>query len=193
MRVKWSRRRVETSHSEDSLAVLLSERFGEVEEVELVGGKGNAALVTFRKASSCAPCVEAYRGDAGMRATFVVPPERKKDDDDTILPPLSSLRGTHHDETPRERALRQAAEREELLRRMEMDETDGAGDDANRSGDAKERSPDALPFYPPPFPIDDDDDDDVDDNGGTMSTLTPLQRLEKFERVVLSRLATFEQ
>eukprot|EP00566_Odontella_aurita_P021525 CAMPEP_0113599884 /NCGR_PEP_ID=MMETSP0015_2-20120614/42403_1 /TAXON_ID=2838 /ORGANISM="Odontella" /LENGTH=226 /DNA_ID=CAMNT_0000508087 /DNA_START=122 /DNA_END=798 /DNA_ORIENTATION=+ /assembly_acc=CAM_ASM_000160 len=46
VRVKWSRKKVGISHSEHSLASLLS-KFGDVTKVELIGAKGNAALVTF--------------------------------------------------------------------------------------------------------------------------------------------------
>ena len=44
VRVKWSRSKVGKSHSEHSLADELS-KFGVVEGVELIGSKGNAALV----------------------------------------------------------------------------------------------------------------------------------------------------
>eukprot|EP00957_Ditylum_brightwellii_P104318 7946094-Ditylum_brightwellii.AAC.1 len=49
-----------------------------MEDVELLGAKGNAALVTFANASSCLPCVEEYLDSDAMRAMFVG--ARKKDE-----------------------------------------------------------------------------------------------------------------
>lgn len=71
VRLKWSRKKVVGGvHTIQSLTQLLKD-FGEVEEVELLGSKGNSALVTFVDSSSCKPCVDAYRTSDTMRATFV--------------------------------------------------------------------------------------------------------------------------
>ena len=59
IKLKWSR----TSHGrldEESLTSIMKE-YGDVVAIELLGSKGNSALITFASSSSCVACVDAYR------------------------------------------------------------------------------------------------------------------------------------
>ena len=210
VRVKWSRSKVGKSHSEHSLAELLSS-FGSVESVELVGAKGNAALITFADESSCSPCVEAYADSDVMRATFV---GKRKDREKSRA--FASSRSSdaasksssaayresqsRDVESVEERKIRQAAERERILRQMELEEEGGRGVDGDISTDARGTTGKTEPLsshcqrelkgdepsksswsraqeYPPPFPITSDDKD-----------LAPIRRLERKEGSVLQNL-----
>ena len=129
VRMKWSRKKMTTSPSEHSLAMLLS-RFGSVEEVEMLGSKGNLALITFAEPSSCRPCVEAYKASDEMRASYVGKRKEEEEarsaaaeeEEDNLAAASSSRPSQNHDsESLYDRKLRQAAERERLLREMEAD------------------------------------------------------------------------
>jgi len=210
VRVKWSRSKVGKSHSEHSLAELLS-TFGVVEGVELIGSKGNAALVTFADESSCPPCVKFYADSDVMRATFVG--KRKEEEGrrpfggiggggsggtaglDATTSGVYRASQTRDAESVDERKIRQAAERERLLRQMEIEEeggsivNDGSEYDhtAHPSTTAREDSkvPKANKWsnsednnhYPPPFPLSAEEKD-----------LSPLERLQRFESKVLGGL-----
>lgn len=182
IRLKWSRKKVVGgSHTKQSLTSIMKD-FGEVEEVEMLGSKGNAALITFSNEASCKPCVDAYKESDTMRATFV---GRRKVDD--------TLYGNHHDgvddgpssrrrqddENVEERKLRQAAERERLMRQMELDDAgEGAGDEAHQRSPsmaathpARGKSPSTI--FPPSFP-------DTPEN----ENLTPFELLGKYEKEI---------
>ena len=163
VRLKWSRKKVVGGvHTKQSLTSIMKD-FGEVEEVEMLGSKGNSALVTFVNQTSCRPCVDAYQNSETMRATFV---GRRKIDDTTRGgeqsresddgPPLRSQDA----ENLEERNLRQAAERERLMRQMELEEAGlggGVGDESSyqkgtappssRRGQGEQKS-----SFPPNFP-----------------------------------------
>jgi len=193
VRLKWSRKRLPAGggdHTKSSIGRVMEE-FGTVVDVEMIGSKGNAALVTFADGSSCGPCVEAYRTSEDMRATFV---GRRKADDVAagVDIPHSSSRGNGLDADdggahPAERSLRREAERERLMRRMELEEAghvvggdDGAvGDDrAARGAAAPDRwgrgQQQPKSNFPPDFPA-------VTENEG----LSPFELLEKYERIIL--------
>jgi DnaJ family protein C protein 17 len=202
VRLKWDRKKLaKPSPSEDSIASLLS-KFGPVEHVEFLGSKGNAALVTFKNSSSCRPCVDAYAESEQMRAKFLgkrkeqeelrdeelLMEKRRKDEPQTN----TTLR---NEENLTDRRLRQAVEREELLRQMEADdaaETSGETTSSTRAAAAaaaarqpqKERIPSkkarSVPF-PVPFPETEE-----------FQNLTPIQKLEKFEQIVLGGLLAGE-
>lgn len=123
VRVKWSRKKM-GSQSDEMIAKLLS-RFGSVEAVELIGSKGNAALATFTDASCCKPCVNFYLNNNEIRTSFVGKrkdaEEEQERDSEYSIPKMAH--DDHRDrESVEERKLRQAAERELLLRRMELEE-----------------------------------------------------------------------
>ncbi len=60
VRLKWSQKRVlGGSHTRLSIENIMRD-FDKVEDVEMLGSKGNAALVTFADESSCRPCIAAY-------------------------------------------------------------------------------------------------------------------------------------
>ena len=126
VRLKWDRKKVKPSPSEDSLAKLFSEQFGPVESVELLGKKGNQALVTFDDPSSCKPCVDFYATSTEMRAKYVG--KRKEDEeDDEEDDDLQQSQQQQHEESNRtrrggtggesleQRRMRQAEERERVV------------------------------------------------------------------------------
>ena len=220
VRVKWSRSKVGKSHSEHSLADVLS-KFGVVAEVELLGSKGNAALVTFADETSCRPCVDFYADSDVMRATFV---GRRKEEEGRR--PIGVIGGMSGDgavhaghgaatsaayrasqnrdaESVEERKIRQAAEREQLQRQMELEEEGANGDERKSEGHQTEdvtsttssgrssapngamgdsEKPKSKRWsqsedFPPPFPLLAEEKD-----------LSPLERLEQFESKVLGTL-----
>ncbi len=78
IRVKWKRK--VHIHGDDTLAGMFS-KFGEVEEVQLYGDKGNAAIVTFSVASSAKAAAEACNNSedsSSMRVTLVTERKRAK-------------------------------------------------------------------------------------------------------------------
>lgn len=214
VRVKWSRSKVGRSHSEHSLADELS-KFGVVEEVELIGSKGNAALVTFADENCCRPCVEFYADSDIMRATFVG--KRKEEEGPRPVGGIGAGKsgdGAVHAghgastsaafrasqnrdaESVEERKIRQAAEREQLLRQMELEEEGGtvemgeggglqtedigpttSGSDRFSVEKPKAKSWAQSEDFPPPFPLSAEEKD-----------LSPLERLERFESKVLGSL-----
>jgi DnaJ family protein C protein 17 len=197
VRLKWDRKRVSKSNtflmgehpSEDSLAQLVS-KFGTVERVELLGKKGNQALVTFADRASCKPCVDAYATSKDMRAKFVN--ERQGDDDDDENGYGDSgiaMKKTneHNHETLAQRRQRQALERDELLRQMERDEIgEGRGHAAEtndpRTTTNKTTRKFAISLFPLQLPHSDDE------NKG----LSSIEILEVFEDKVLKGILSTE-
>ena len=211
VRLKWDRKRLlkgnkifkGRSPSEDSLAQLLSQ-FGTVEHVELLGKKGNQALVTFVDPASCKQCVDAYATSKDMRAKFVGKRQEVEDDDDNddegnddVAMKQSSQ---HANETLEQRRQRQAIEREELLRQMEMDEDEDLGNGgegrndiglSNQSGGKDSqttatkrpvKNKTVKSLFPLPLPESDDEFKD----------LSPMESLELFEDKVLKDILSPE-
>ena len=128
VRLKWSRKRVSIRVTPDSITDLLS-RFGVVKEVEMIGTKGNSALVTFVDPSSCQPCVDHFKTSSEMRATAVGSTHQFGAGSSSQLSPSAptSLRTpTRDNESLREREARQIAERERLAKEM-MEEENESG------------------------------------------------------------------
>ena len=207
IRLKWDRKRLlkgnkifnGRSPSEDSLAQLLSQ-FGAVEHVELLGKKGNQALVTFVDPASCKPCVDAYATSKDMRAKFVgrrQELESEDENDDDLAMKQSSQ---HANETLEQRRQRQALEREELLRQMEMDEDEDFGNggegrnDIGASNRTVRKDPQSIATKRPvknktvkslfPLPLPESDDEFKD--------LSPMESLELFEDKVLKDILSPE-
>lgn len=189
IRLKWSRKKVVGGvHTKQSLTAIMKD-FGQVEEVEMLGSKGNAALITFAHESSCKPCVDAYRTSETMRATFV---GRKKHHDDVSRDHVgrdddaSELRGSQDVENLEERKLRQAAERERLMRQMEMEEGGGEASShkvnevptqpSKEQNETATRSVKQKSSFPPDFPARERD------------TLHPYELLEKYEKLLFDRI-----
>lgn len=173
IRLKWSRKRIAVSPSEHSIAELLS-KFGTVLKVEMIGSKGNQALVTFESTSSCQPCVEFYATNHEMRATLVGDHEGEPDDEQPSAPTAS-----HEDETVEEQRIRQAEEREKLMREMEEEENGSAG---TKSTPPIAPSAKCLHHpFPLEFPV-------------TMETVSmgPFEKLQYFERQILECLISKE-
>ncbi|CAJ1959397.1 unnamed protein product [Cylindrotheca closterium] len=205
VRLKWDRKKMKTSPSEESIAQLFEKErgFGSVETVELLGNKGNQALVTFVEASSCRPCVDFYKNSKEMRAKFVGARKdteeqlelQKEKEDEQAEKKAEKRRRTagRENETMEERRLRQQGERETLLRQMEQEEAE-SGDAASRNEEMNRKSSHAarsdtsgdatepLIRMPLEFPKE------------LLATgKTPLQMLEEMERRILGDLLTPEE
>lgn len=157
VRLKWSRKKMKESPSEDSLAKLLS-RFGPVDAVEMLGSKGNSALVTFTQASSCSPCVEAYLSSNEMRASYVGKrKEREQQAEDDMVSSQQSNNGRDR-ESLQDWKIRRDAEREQLLRQqLEKDEAEASGGRDSKIGNAvgnhgPSKGQSSSVLFPPPFP-----------------------------------------
>eukprot|EP00956_Cyclotella_meneghiniana_P017241 scaffold27883_cov65-Cyclotella_meneghiniana.AAC.2 len=181
VRLKWSRKKIVGGvHTKQSLTAIMKD-FGQVEEVELLGSKGNAALITFTHESSCKPCVDAYKTSETMRATLV---GRRKHHDDNIhesesdnFPVTSSRQDT---ETLEERKLRQAAERERLMRKMELEEQ-GGGVSSEKVEACHDQTDKAVhkqkkSTFPPDFPA------------KYADSMPPIEIVEKYEKLLFDRI-----
>lgn len=199
IRLKWDRKKMKISPSDDSIATLLSP-FGIVESVEFLGKKGNQALVTFQDTSSCRPCVDAYARSKEMRAKFVGQRKDQNEDDDEeiagehgTVPLTTPIPRGRDTETLEERRLRQAAEREALLRQMhdagveeQMDSKTNPSPTksktSSRSSSSKTDRPRTTTSFPIPLP-------DTEKFKG----LSPSQKLEILEEEILAGLVTPQQ
>lgn len=180
VRLKWSRKKMDTSPSEHSLATLLSKKYGTVEEVEMIGSKGNLALITFEFPSSCRPCVAAYKNSEEMRAFFV----GKRKEEEEAMEASKSAKQEQDNQQPRsnqrrdeeslsDRKLRQTEERARLLREMEAEEVKGQAPSSAK----EERDPTDITSrcVSVAFPI-------------MYQNLTPIQKLEKAEADILGKI-----
>lgn len=172
IRLKWSRKKLKAdgfpSPSEDSIAKMLAESCGgHVERVQMLGDKGNTALVTFTKESSCDAVVKIYRTSETWRAVYV---NKQKQHEEDVRP--SELVSNHDREDVNEWKLRQSMERELLIRHMESVEK---GDTPNLSNQDAPLQP-----FPPPFPKDFD------------HASFPIDTLEELERILLKDIVPEE-
>lgn len=183
VRVKWSRKRMKVSPSEHSLAHLLS-KYGPVESVEILGSKGNAALITFVNASSCRPCVDAYEMSEEMRATFVSKKRKEEYEQESTRrneaeAPAATTSTSQDREGLEERKHRQAAERERLMRELEMEDAGQHVKDRSDDETTKQKKRSR------PFPL---------EFAATLdSSLTPVQKLEHFENAFFGGTLSSEQ
>jgi DnaJ family protein C protein 17 len=192
VRLKWDRKKIKISPSDDSIASLMSQ-FGIVEAVEFLGKKGNQALVTFQDASSCRPCVHAYASSKEMRAKFVGDrKDQEEEEEDTEEQenneprPTSRMSRSRDSETLEERRLRQAAEREALLRQMQQggaEDADGnqAMGEESLPKSKSSRKPDTGRTIPFPIPFPDTE---------KLRGLLPSKKLEALEEDILGGLIT---
>jgi DnaJ homolog subfamily C member 17 len=171
--IKWSRKKMDTSPSEHSLAQQFAE-YGTVEAVELLGSKGNAALITFASPHSCTSAVKAYANSDQMRAKYVgARKDREEQKENAANAEASSnLRNARDGENVMDWKLRQAAERERLIREMEAEEKGNDTMQGTRTPKKASKRP-----FPVAFP-------DTDEYKG----LTPWQKLEKAEADILGAL-----
>jgi DnaJ family protein C protein 17 len=182
LRLKWSRRKIKISPSEHSLATLLS-KYGMVESVEMLGSKGNSALVTFAETASCGPVVDAFAESEEMRATFV---GRRRDreensksaDDDPLEATLPRSRDT---EDVDDWKTRQGAERERILREMESEESKATTRENRTESKRKAERGSSHPF-PLDFPSTDE-----------YRILSPIEKLEKAEIEIFGQLFSAEE
>ena len=185
VRLRWSRKRMKVSPSEHSLAQLMSNMFGSVESVEILGSKGNSALITFQNASSCRPCVDAYEASEEMRATFVG--KRKEQYEEELLqhqvsrdsPQMATSTKAQDRERIEERIHRQAEERERLAREMELEDAGHAVKTKTKTQASQKKS--TRPF-PSEFAT-----------GIGVKGDTPLQKLEHVERSLFADILSPDQ
>ena len=192
IRLKWDRKKIKISPSEHSIATLLTKKIGNVTQVEILGPKGNQALVTFELATSCRPCVDAYATSKEMRAKFVG--KRKQQEEELEdeqqqqqqeLPPVSTTSRQQQRETLEDRRLRQGAEREELLRQMEAEEETVEPGHPKRSKPTLDHtSKEYKASRPFPIPMPDTQE---------LENLAPIQKLQVLERSILGNLLSPEQ
>lgn len=172
IRFKWSRKRISISPSEHSIADLLS-KFGKVLDVEMIGTKGNQALVTFESASSCQPCVDFYAKHKEMRASLIGDEDNElggeADPDKTVVQDYESLE---------EQRLRQARERELLIQKLEQ-EDNGVGTPTPLS--RRTSADPTLQQFPLEFPP-----------VKNSESMAPFEKLQYFEREVLRNLISKE-
>ena len=202
IRLKWDRKKIKISPSEDSIATQFGEKFGPVERVELLGSKGNQALVTFVDSKSCRPCVDEYATSVEMRAKFV---GKRKEREEAMEEERDRAREDNNrrsknnpNESLHERQLRQAAEREALLRQMEQEDQDGEGgggqhnqNDSKRASKAAARSKNIkMSPFPLPFP---DSYEDEEGNKEYQKCGTPLAKLEFFEKKILGSILSQQE
>lgn len=192
IRLKWSRNKMGLQ-TPQMISELLSSSFGQVDSVELIGKKGNAALVTFVNENSCKLCVDAYLNSDKLRATYVGRRDDEDDDDsDNYAMDGSTLNRERDRESVEERKLRQEAEREKILRQMEMDEQSGNTNtdttnvnSRNHDGDRKQHSSErteskAKSLFPPFFPA----------TSREKLNDSYLERLEEMERTILKDIVS---
>jgi DnaJ homolog subfamily C member 17 len=179
VRFKWSRKRV--SHSDDSLAQLLSDQFGAVEAVEMIGAKGNAALITFVSPSSCKPCVDCYRYSEDMRASYVGKrKEEPLDHDQEDDPVVGSSTTTRDDESMLDRQARQAAERNVLLSELQDEELGASRTESATTVQPRAANAGSNNKFPLEFPATND----------FQALSSPLEKLQHMERLVFGDAVT---
>jgi hypothetical protein len=125
--VKWSRKKV--SHGDDTLAALFSQ-YGHVTAVELTGGKGNAALVTFDSPAAAAAAAAANSTGDTLRATrvsggFTIPSHTDSSASSGWAAQASGCVTDTDFESVVMGRMRQAAERDRLIREMQQESGTG--------------------------------------------------------------------
>jgi DnaJ homolog subfamily C member 17 len=183
VRIKWSRKKMKESPSEHSLAQDLANRFGAVESVDMLGNKGNAALVTFTSPGSVTSCVQAFLTSESMRATYVGRRKDREEEADTKRE-LEAMRETTMSTRSRDAEdindwkIRSAAERERILREMEANESksDSLPNEPRAPDSASPRRFKSL--FPPSFPKTEEYE----------RLTTPLEKLELAESQILASI-----
>ena len=203
IRLKWSRKKLKAEHipspSEDSIAQMLSVSCGGhgggiVEQVQMLGDKGNAALVTFAHATYCDVAVELYRTSELWRAVYVNKIKQEKEEEEErgnntqLDPTTDSISKQRDQENVHEWKERQAREREELIRRMGDHDGDGDGDnnDDPMNNNNNNISSSSLPStailrFPLPFPKEEEENVVID----KFIIHRPLEILEQWEDQLL--------
>jgi DnaJ homolog subfamily C member 17 len=126
VRIKWSRKKIQPSPSEHTIAIDFTTQFGTVELVEMLGTKGNAALVTFVNATSVTPCVQYYQSSNIMRATYVGHRIEQEENEERHK---INVTNHHHDfNDSYDWHIRREAERERIVRQMEKEEEEEEGE-----------------------------------------------------------------
>jgi len=180
IRLKWSRKKMGVSPDEHAIASRLKQ-FGDIQQVEFIGSKGNAAIVTFASRESCKPCVYAFKNSEEMRASYVGKRKEQEEDaayadDDSALDIRLQASTSRDTENVSDWKLRRASERERLIREMENDEHA-----ADRPEKKKRKRPKTgrATLFPAPFPPGDE-------------SHSALHKLEKAENMLLKGIASDE-
>jgi curved DNA-binding protein CbpA len=124
VRLKW--RSKDESHSDESLYQLFKQ-FGAIEEVHILAGKGNQAVVSFTNATDASAAVDAYVTSEVMRVVSLQDPAAKKRaavfthqySSSSSVPSVSELpRADSGGLSGLEQEMRRAVEREQLLKSL---------------------------------------------------------------------------
>jgi DnaJ homolog subfamily C member 17 len=176
IRFKWSRKRLHgASPSEHSIAKQLTDALAGVvvESVQMIGSKGNAALVTFADDSSCSKAVAYYANDECWRASYVSKTRQAEHAGNEAG--AQNINGFDQHESVDDWKARRDAEREKILRGMEAEAGDDDGELPSYSSNVA-----AKPF-PPPFP----------DEYANLAS--PLAKLEAMEARILAGILSPER
>ena len=194
IRFKWSRKKLQqqalsSSPSEDFIAKQLAQ-FGTVESVQLLGSKGNAALVTFRNEISADRCVQGYATSEMGRASHTnkaKQQQHQQQQQQTKAASASnwSTTGAHASrdhEKVEDWTVRQMAEREQLMRDILMESEVGSADSTQGASrrtveEPLERNPPKHPF-PPAFPS----------TADFVALSTPFEKLQHAEQMILGAM-----
>lgn len=187
IRLKWSRKKLAAAHipspSEDSIAQMLSTSCrGTVEQVQMLGEKGNAALVTFGQEETCNVAVQLYRTSELWRAVHVnrrkqdeeEEEEQKRQHDRRDILDSTNKSNSRDQEDVNEWKERQVREREALLRQM-VEEDDGHHHPGSSKQVSSTPSEEPLKGFPSTFPQEYLDD----------KFMNPLDTLEQLEDKLL--------
>lgn len=148
IKVKW--KRSQQSHSDDSLAALFR-GFGAIEDITLLQGKGNTAIITFSSNASALSAVNEYEGSNALQVTLIGGTGKKasvfthKYDSNSSSRGQSVFVARNHDDAAADEAggavsdlmkeARRAVERDALLRQMMQSEGVGVRQEGERSSD----------------------------------------------------------
>lgn len=141
VKVKW--RTKDESHSEDSLYQLMK-KFGSIEHVLIIPGKGNQAIISFTCEDSARAAVDAYATSDAMRVTLMTDLEKKKraavfthDYGQAAASSIPASTGGVHDLAAE---MRRVLEREDLLRSLQTEGSGRASFNVNVTSTAEQSS-----------------------------------------------------
>jgi DnaJ homolog subfamily C member 17 len=181
IRLKWSRTKLklysEPSPSEDSIAKMLSVSCGTIENVQMLGDKGNAALVTFEHEDSCPIAVDLYRTSETFRAVYVNK-DRQREDEQKYVSAIHNKTSSRDQEDILDWKLRQENEREAMIRQMEgeiLDNTGNGKTGMERMESLVHATPTTTSQFPTPFP-----------NQYISNGVRSLDSLEQLENILLN-------
>ena len=160
IKVKW--KRSHQSHSDESLWQLFGP-FGHIEDVSLLQGKGNAAIITFSSGASATAAVARYEGSDTLQVSLVGASKRAAVFTHRYDSSASSRTQSVYVDVERNgdrgqggegaselmREVRRAVERDKLLQKMVLEEEGGGGGAEGSRGkpSSVQRGPASFPAF----------------------------------------------